>query len=145
MAEDLRTVAGRTAREAPVLARVHRLQPDVLPAAHARADGDAPAELHVLAPRALGGVQPDVLDRIRHHGDRVPGVCCERREDGSIRPARRERPVDRRHAGVVHELAAARAQFRPRAIRDERAAASRPEAPPGACGCGRLVRGPGSG
>jgi heme/copper-type cytochrome/quinol oxidase subunit 1 len=34
---------GRGAREAPLLARVHRLQLDVLPPAHARADGHAEA------------------------------------------------------------------------------------------------------
>ena len=39
---------------------------------------------------------------------------------------RRERPVARGHARVVHDLAAAAAQLRPRPVRDERAAAARP-------------------
>ena len=43
--------------------------------------------------------------------------------------ARGQRPVARRHARVVHDLAAAAAQLRHGAVRDERAAAARP-APP---------------
>ena len=59
------------------------------------------------------------------------GVAGLRREHlDHARPAegrpRRERPVARRHARVVHDLAAAAAQLRLRPVRDERAAAARP-------------------
>ena len=43
-------------------------------------------------------------------------------------PPRGQRPLARRHARVVHDLAAAAAQLRHRPVRDERAAAARPAA-----------------
>ena len=43
--------------------------------------------------------------------------------------ARRQRPVARRHARVVHDLAPATAQLRLRPVRHERTAALRPQAP----------------
>ena len=46
--------------------------------------------------------------------------------DTAPRPARRQRPVARRHARVVHDLAAAAAQLRRRPVRDEPAAVARP-------------------
>ena len=58
--------------------------------------------------------------------------------------ARRQRPVAGGHARVVHDLAAAAAQLRPRALRDERPAAARP-APParrGRLGLPALPRAP---
>ena len=59
-------------------------------------------------------------------GARDPGL----RRGTSIKTrngaARRQRPVARGHARVVHDLAAAAAQLRPRPVRDERAAAARP-------------------
>ena len=45
------------------------------------------------------------------------------------RPARRQRPLARRHARVVHDLAAAAVELRPDPIRHERPAAARPAAP----------------
>ena len=58
-------------------------------------------------------------------------------------PARAERPLARRHARVVHDLAAAAAQLRLRSLRDERAPAARP-APParGAAAVTRVSAGP---
>jgi cytochrome c biogenesis protein CcdA len=47
VAEDVRPEARRDAREVALLAALHRLQPDVLPAAPARARRDAAPDLHV--------------------------------------------------------------------------------------------------
>ena len=62
------------------------------------------------------------------HGDRRRSSSSS--TSGHARAAqgrpRRQRPVARRHARVVHDLAAAAAQLRQRALRDERAAAARP-------------------
>ena len=44
-------------------------------------------------------------------------------------PARRQRPVARRHARVVHDLAAAAVELRHRPVRDERPPAARPASP----------------
>src|SRR5207248_1154488 len=54
--------------------------------------------------------------------ERVALACAAPR-----RP-RRQRPLARRHARVVHDLAAAAAQLRHRPLRDERAPAARPAA-----------------
>ncbi len=50
----------------------------------------------------------------------------QRDRDLAERPPRRQRPVGRRHARVVHDLAAAAVQLRPGAVRDVGAAAARP-------------------
>ena len=76
----------------------------------------------------LAGVQPDLDDRLVHHGTRHPAVRLDRLEVAE-RPARGQRPVARRHARVVHDLTAATAQLRHRPVRDERPASERPEAP----------------
>ena len=52
VAEVLRADARRAARQDPVLAHVHRLQRDLLPAAHARTARDATADLHLRGHRA---------------------------------------------------------------------------------------------
>ena len=57
-----------TPRQVDVLADVHRLQPDVLPAAPARAERHAAARLHVLRGRKLGGVQLHLHRRILRDG-----------------------------------------------------------------------------
>ena len=58
-------------------------------------------------------------------GARDPRLRLER-DHVAARAPRRQRPVARRHARVVHDLAAAGAQLRHRPVRDERAAALRP-------------------
>ena len=67
-------------------------------------------------------------------GSYVMGVgmlvfVVQRDQDVARRRARRQRPVARRHARVVHDLAAAGLELRQGPVRDERAAAARP-APP---------------
>ncbi len=98
--------AERGSREGDVLADVHRLQPDVLPAAPARADGHAAAGLYLRPRRPLGDLQPDLDDRRRRDGDRRADLLHQRLPvaEGS---ASGERPVARRHAGVVRALTAA--------------------------------------
>ncbi len=122
-------VLARGAREAPLLALVHRLQSRVLPAAPARAGRDGPADLYVRQ-RRLGGGEPDLDDRRVRDGGRLPRLRRERDLDEAT-PGRagRERPMAGRHARVVHDLAAAAAQFRQSSLRDERSASPRP-APP---------------
>ena len=114
---------GRTldeqARQVALLAALRRVQPHVLPAAPARARGDAAPHLHVRE-RGLGGVQPRVDRRLLAHGDRDPHLRLERDQDAAARAARRERPLAGGHARVVHDLAAAAPQLRPGAVRDER-------------------------
>ena len=84
--------------------------------------------------------------RRRPDGDRGRGLRREHLDHA--RPAqgrpRRERPVARRHARVVHDLAAAAAQLRLRPVRDERAAAARPAPAPrgGAAREDRRLSGP---
>ena len=73
-------------------ARLRRLQPDLLPAAPPRAARDAAAHLHLPRRRALGGLQPDVVDRLVRHGRRLPLLPARDREERQ-RPARRERPL----------------------------------------------------
>ena len=100
---------------------VRRLQPDVLAAAHARPPRHAAPHLHVSPRRLVGVVQPHVDDRLRRDGDRHPRLRRQRvaHADTAPRQARRQRPVARRHARVVHDLAAAAAQLRRRPVRDE--------------------------
>ena len=116
----------RAAREAQLLARVRRLQPDVLPAAHARPARHAAARLHLRGHGAAAGVQPDLLDRLVRDGPRDPALLRERLCGRARGPRAGNDPWLGRHARVVHDLAAAAAQLRPRAVRDERAAAVRP-------------------
>src|SRR5205085_7797754 len=100
--------------------------------AHARAARDAAPDLHVPPRRALGGLQPHVFDRLRSDGAvdrRLPDQRLDRARVAQGR-ARRERPVARRHARVVHDLTATGAQLRQRPVRDERAAAARLAAAP---------------
>ncbi len=47
---------------------LHRLQPDVLPAAHARPARDAAPRLHLPRTRAVGGLQHDLDDRLVRDG-----------------------------------------------------------------------------
>ena len=70
VAEDLRAVPLRAARQVDVLAPLRRLQRDVLPAAPPRPARDAPPRLHLPRRRALGGVQPDLDDRLVRDGPR---------------------------------------------------------------------------
>ena len=116
----------RGSREGDVLADVHRLQRDLLPAAPARADGDAAPGVHVRPRRPLGDLQPDLDDRSRSDGDRRADLLHQRLpiEEGS---ASGQRPVARRHAGMVRALAAAAGELhRPAAVRLQPAAVARP-------------------
>ena len=124
----------RAARQARLLARLRRLQRDVLPAAHARAARDAAPHLHLLGRRPLGGVQPHLLDRLLRDGARHPRRRVEHHQVAQG-AARGQRPVARGHARVVHDLAAAAAQLRHRPLRHERAAAVRPAPAPEGARC----------
>ena len=134
VAEDVRPDAERGTRQARLLARLHRLQRDVLPAAHARAARDAPPRLHLPGRRPLGGVQPHLLDRLLRDGARHPGRRVEHHQVAQ-RPARGQRPLAGGHARVVHDLAAAGSQLRLRPLRHERAAAVRPASAPEGARC----------
>ena len=68
VAEVVRAPARRAARQVELLARVHRLQRDLLPAAHARAARDAAPDLHVRGHGTAAGVQPDLDDRLLRDG-----------------------------------------------------------------------------
>ena len=107
-----------------LLARLRRLQRHLLPAAHARAARDAAAGLHLRGHRLAAGVQPRLDDRLLRDGARDPALRLERVRLAQG-PPRRQRPLARGHARVVHDLAAAGAQLRRGALRDERAAAVR--------------------
>ena len=76
-------------------------------------------------PMTKDGMDTPIID---HRGPKFGALV----EDCLGGLARVQRPVAGRHARVVHDLAAAAAQLRPRAVRDERAAALRP--PPAAEG-----------
>ena len=62
----------RDARQVDVLADVHRHERDVLPAAPARPARDAPARVHVLSGRNLGGLQLHVDCGLLRDGARHP-------------------------------------------------------------------------
>ena len=92
----------------------------------------------------LGDLQPDLDDRLVHDGGGDPRVPLQRAEDASpARLAGAERSLARRHARVVHDLAAASAQLRLGPVRDELAAAARPA--PADLGAGAPIVGPASG
>ena len=92
-------------------------------------------------PRDLGDVQPDLDDRRLHHGGCDAGLHMERDLDAeTARRARRQRPLARRHARVVHDVSAAGAQLRQGSLRDERETVARP-APPD-LGAARMRPGP---
>ena len=69
-----------------------------------------------------------LVNRLRRHGARPAHLRRQRRQDPAVGAARSERPMGRRHARVVHDVAAARAQLRPPAVHRERAPAARPQA-----------------
>ena len=70
VAEDVRPLPLRAARQVDVRAPLRRLQPRVLPAAPARAARHAAPRLHVSRRRALGGLQPRLDDRLVRDGRR---------------------------------------------------------------------------
>ena len=92
VAEDLRAGARRAPGQVAVLARLHRLQPDVLPAAPARLDGDATPDLHLRPRRALRGVQPDLVDRRRASWQSASCSSSSTSSRLAKRPARSQRP-----------------------------------------------------
>ena len=107
-----------------LLAHLRRLQHHLLPAAHAGAARDAAADLHLPGRRPLGGLQPGLDDRLLRDGPRDPDLLLERPRVAEGAPGG-QRPVARGHARVVHDLAAAAAQLRRGAVRDERPSALR--------------------
>src|SRR5918994_320520 len=130
VAEALRPVPEREARQVALLAHLHRLQPRLLPTALPRAARHAATRLHLSRRRRVGHVQPDLHDRLLRHGPRDPRVHRQRLVGAAPQPAGGERPLAGRHARVVHDLAAAAAQFRQAAVRDQRPPAPRPPPPP---------------
>ena len=79
VAEDVRPAARRAARQGRSFWLMFvGFNVDVLPAAHARPARDAAADLHVLARRALGDLQPDLDDRLVHDGARHAGLLRQR-------------------------------------------------------------------
>src|SRR6185503_3349383 len=142
VAEDLRAVPLRAARQVGVRLHLRRLQPDLLPAAPARAPRDAAADLHVPRRRAVGGVQHGLLDRLVRHGHRLPPRHRRDREERQRAPGG-QRSVAGRHARVVHDLSAAAPQLRRGAVRHERKPALRPAAEAGGGADMRTDRAPG--
>ncbi len=121
VAEDVRAPARRAARQVALLADVRWLQPHLPAAAHARAARDGAAHLHVPPRRPVGGLQPHLHGRLRRDGALDRDLPRQRlaHTGGAQGRARRQRPVARRHARVVHDLAAAAGELRQRALRDE--------------------------
>ena len=105
-AEDDRPDARRAPRAGLVLARLHRLQRRVLPDAHRGAARDATARLHLPGGHGLGHAQPDRDDRRLRARGRARARRCERDPLPVRRRAGRRRPVGRRDARVVDDLAA---------------------------------------
>ena len=69
-----------------VLAHVHRLQPDVLPACTCSACSACRGAIYTYRPRrAVGGLQPDLDHRLGDHGARDPSVLRQRDQDGARR------------------------------------------------------------
>ena len=84
VAEDVRPDAGRAAGQDALLADAHRLQPDVLPDAHPRAQRHAAPGLHLPDGPGLRDAEPDRDGRRVHPGALVPGLP----RSTSSRPAR---------------------------------------------------------
>ena len=131
VAEDVRADARRAARQAALLAHVRRLQPHLLPAAHARPARDAAAHLHVLATAASGSAYNlDLDDRLGRDGARHPGLLRERRQDGAL--AARAPGTTRGSADTLEWYTTSPPpphNFDSVPVRDEPAAAARPAAP----------------
>src|SRR5207248_10738229 len=110
--EDDRPDVRRAAGEAPLLADVHRLQPDVLPDALARDPGDAAAGRRLRAAlRRPEHVHLARLLRPRRVDARLP---LQHDQELAVRPGRRGEPVALAHARMAGELAAADLQLRDR-------------------------------
>ena len=135
VAEDVRAHARREPRQAPLLALLHRGQPDLRAAALPRAARNAPARVGLPRRAVVGDVEHRLDDRLVHDRARHARVPRQRLALAEGAP-RRERPVARRHARVVHDLAAARAQLRQGAVHLEPAPVARPS-PPAAGGRSR--------
>ena len=144
VAEALRPDARRAARQGDVLAHLRRLQPDLLPAAPARADGDAAARLHLRPRRASRGLQPALDDRLVRDGRRAARLPRQRDQERRApagapattrgRPTRssgtrpRRRPHGTSTAAHDHERATA---ARPAAAAEEPGASDGDDAAPG--------------
>ena len=108
--EDDRPDVRRAARQAPLLAHVHRLQRHLLPDALGRAAGDAaPGRRLRLAVRRLEHLHLDLLVHARRVDDRL---LLQRDRQLGPRARRALEPVARAHARVAGHLAAAGLQLR---------------------------------
>ena len=135
VAEDVRAPARRAARQVALLAHVRGLQPHVHAAALPRPDGHAATHLHVLRGRIVGDLQPDLDHRLVRDGGRDARLRVQRPALAAL-PARRQRPVGRRHARVVRRLASAAVGTGTRRSPTSRA---RVRCATCACGCRRSV------
>ena len=100
-------------------AALRRLQLHVLRPVPARRQGSAGGRVVVQRARQQLGLQHDLDDRRVRHGARRAALPARRRARAQ-RHAGGQRPVARRHARVVHDLAAAAAQLRLAAAGHER-------------------------
>ena len=139
VAEDVRAHARRGPRQAQLLALLHRDQPDLRPAALPRAARHAPARVGLPRRAVVGDVEHRLDDRLVHARARHARLPHQRLALAEV-AARRERPVARRYARVVHDLAAARAQLRQGAVHLEPASFARPS--PAAAGGDQVTPGP---
>ena len=106
---------------------LRRLQLHLLRPVPARRPGPGRRSARVLRARQHGCLQHDLDDRgIRERARRA--ALPLRRRQGAQRPSRRQRPLARRHARVVHDVAAARPQLRLAAAGHERTTPRRPAA-----------------
>ena len=87
-----------------------------------------PRRIYTYADGGLGGLQPRVDDRLVGDGGGDRPLLLERLQDVAHRRAGRQRPLAGGHARVVHDLAAAPAQLRRRALCHERASPLRSQA-----------------
>src|SRR6266542_4203934 len=121
-----RQEAERGARQAALLAPVHRVQPDLLPDAHPGAARHAAPCPGLPAAARLDRHQP-APDPGRLHHRRVHGALPgQHRAHHAAQDPRRGESLGRQHPGMGHDLAAAAAQLRQPARDPLRTTAVRP-------------------
>ena len=111
VAEDLRPAARSTRHLLVGMAALHRLQLHLPRPVPARRQGPARGRVRLQRARQHPCLQHDLHDRLGDHRGRR-AVLPLRRRASAQRHASGQRPVARRHARVVHHLAAAAAQLR---------------------------------
>ena len=125
VAEDLRAAPRHRSHALRRRAALRRVQLHVLRPVPARRPGAAARRGDVRRAREHGGLQHDLDDRrlhVRRRRRALPACRSARLQ----RHARRQRPMARRHARVVHDVAAAGPQLRFGAAGHERETAPRP-------------------